>query len=52
MYVPSAFAETDLSALDALIARDNFITLVTVDDGSPVVSHLPVLYRRGMTPSN
>lgn len=46
MYVPSAFAETDLSALDALFARDNFITLVTVDDGTPVISHLPVLYRR------
>lgn len=46
MYVPTAFAETELSALDALIARDNFITLVTVDDGAPVISHLPVLYRR------
>ena len=46
MYVPNAFAEIDLSALDALIARDNFITLVTVDNGAPVVSHLPVLYRR------
>lgn len=46
MYVPTAFAETDLRALDALIARDNFITLVTVDEGSPVISHLPVLYRR------
>jgi len=46
VYLPTAFAETDLAALDALIARDNFITLVTVDDGSPVVSHLPVLYQR------
>jgi len=46
VYVPSAFAETDLSALDGLIARDNFITLVTVADGLPIVSHLPVLYRR------
>ena len=46
MYVPTAFVETDLSALDTLIARDNFITLVTVDDGAPVISHLPVLYRR------
>ncbi len=46
MYVPNAFVETDLSALDALIARDNFITLVTVDDGTPFISHVPVLYRR------
>lgn len=46
MYLPRAFAETDLSALDVLLARDNFITLVTVRDGVPTVSHLPVLHRR------
>ncbi|NUO74520.1 MAG: FMN-binding negative transcriptional regulator [Lysobacter sp.] len=46
MYLPRAFAETDLAALDALIARDNFISLTTVRDGEPTVSHLPALYRR------
>ncbi len=46
MYLPCAFAEPDLKALDDLIARDNFITLVTIRDGVPTVSHLPVLYRR------
>lgn len=46
MYRPSAFVETNLDALDALIANDNFITLTTVRDGAPAVSHLPVLYRR------
>ena len=46
MYLPRAFAEPDLTALDGLIARDNFITLITVRDGVPVTSHLPVLYRR------
>lgn len=46
MYLPRAFAESDLAALDALVARDNFVTLVTVRDGEPVASHLPVLYRR------
>lgn len=46
MYLPRAFAETDLSALDALFARDNFISLISVRDGEPTVSHLPVLYRR------
>lgn len=46
MYQPASFVETDLTALDALIERDNFITLVTVRDGLPVVNHLPVLYRR------
>jgi len=46
MYLPRAFAETDLSALDGLLERDHFVTLVTVRDAAPVVSHLPVLYRR------
>lgn len=46
MYRPSAFVETDLAALDALLTHDNFITLVTVRDGVPTISHLPVLYRR------
>jgi transcriptional regulator len=46
MYLPRAFVESDLAALDALIARDNFVTLVTVRDGAPTVSQLPVLYQR------
>jgi transcriptional regulator len=46
MYPSRAFLETDLAALDALVARDNLATLVTVHDGAPVTSHLPLLYRR------
>ena len=46
MYLPPAFAETDLAALDALVARDPFISLITLADGAPCVSHLPVLYAR------
>ncbi len=46
MFTPRAFAETDLAGLDALVARDAFATLVTVADGAPFVSHLPLLYRR------
>jgi transcriptional regulator len=46
MYVPAPFAETDLAALDALVARDPFATLVTVVNGAPCVSHVPVLYAR------
>ena len=46
MYTPRAFAETDLAGLDALIERDPFATLVTVSDGLPQASHLPVLYAR------
>lgn len=49
MYLPRAFHETDLTALDRLIERDPFVTLVTVADGAPVVSHLPVLYARSGT---
>ena len=46
MYTPRAFVESDLRALDALAANDSFITLITVADGVPHVSHLQVLYRR------
>lgn len=47
MYAPRAFAETDLTALDALMAADPFVTVVsTTKDGAPFASHLPVLYRR------
>jgi transcriptional regulator len=46
MYVPASFAETDLAGLDALIERDNFISLVAVHDGLPQATHVPVLYRR------
>jgi len=46
MYTPRAFAETDLNGLDRLMERDAFVTLVTVADGLPFVSHLPVLYAR------
>ena len=46
MYVPAYFAETDLAALDALVAAYPFATLITLAEGAPFVSHLPVLYRR------
>lgn len=46
MYAPRAFVETDLAALDGLIAHDPFVTVVTLADGVPEASHLPVLYRR------
>lgn len=46
MYLPRRFAETDLAELDTLFARDAFVTLITVADGEPFASHLPVLYSR------
>lgn len=48
MYLPRAFAESDLTALDGLLAANPFVTLITCDaDGAPFASHVPVLYRRG-----
>lgn len=47
MYLPRAYAETDLALLDALIDADPFVTLITAGaDGAPLASHLPILYRR------
>lgn len=47
MFTPRAFAATDLQWLDALLARDAFVTLLTTgDDGLPELTRLPVLYRR------
>jgi transcriptional regulator len=46
MYTPKYFTETDLAQLDRLVAGDAFATLITVVDGAPMVSHLPVVYRR------
>lgn len=46
MFVPKKFAVDDLAALDALAARDAFVTLVSVCEGAPFASHLPVLYAR------
>ncbi len=47
MYLPSHFDRSaDADALDALIARDPFISLVSQHEGAPLVSHLPVLARR------
>jgi len=47
MYLPRAFAETDLTSLEGLFAHDPFVTLISNDaDALPFVSHLPVLYRR------
>ncbi len=47
MYLPRRFAETDCDTLLALLDRDPFVTLVTVDaEGLPFASHLPVLCQR------
>jgi transcriptional regulator len=46
MYVPEHFREADLTHLDWLAQHDAFGTLVSILDGAPFASHVPVLYRR------
>lgn len=46
MYIPDYFRETDLERLDWLARHDAFGTLISVADGAPVATHLPVLYCR------
>ena len=43
MYVPEAFAETDLNTLHALMREHPFATLVTLNDGGLVASHVPLV---------
>jgi transcriptional regulator len=46
MYIPAYFHETDLARLDWLARYDAFGTLISVADGAPLATHLPVLYSR------
>src|SRR4051794_39412932 len=43
MYVPREFQVDDQEVLHQLIERFSFAMLVTVADGAPLVSHLPLL---------
>ncbi len=46
MYVPSAFAESDLTTLHDFIERHGFGLLCSQHDGTPLASHLPLLIDR------
>jgi transcriptional regulator len=46
VYTPPHFLEADLAQLDWLAAHDSFGTLISLIDGEPFATHLPVLYRR------
>jgi len=46
MYIPSAFAESDLSKLHEFIERNSFGLPVSQVDGEPFASHLPILLDR------
>jgi len=46
MYIPNAFREDDLDKLVGFMRVHSFATLVSVLDGSPFASHVPLLVRR------
>jgi transcriptional regulator len=43
MYRPKAFQEDDLNKLVALMRANSFATLVSISDGVPVASHIPLV---------
>jgi transcriptional regulator len=47
MYLPRHFLEQDSERLLSLMRRFSFATLVTVDEGTPFASHLPILVEPG-----
>jgi transcriptional regulator len=50
MYIPAAFAETDLTRLHEFIERNSFGALVSQVDGLPLASHVPFLLERTTGP--
>jgi transcriptional regulator len=50
MYIPKAFAETSLPKLHDHIERNSFGMLASQLDGSPFVTHLPLLLDRSAGP--
>ncbi len=50
MYIPAAFAETDLATLHDFIERHSFGLLVSQADGLPFATHLPFLLDRTAGP--
>jgi transcriptional regulator len=50
MYVPGPFAEHDAARIAAFVAAHPLATLVSIEDGRPVVDHLPVLCADRLAP--
>jgi transcriptional regulator len=46
MYIPNAFREENVERLVAFMRAHSFATLVSVLDGSPFASHVPIVVRR------
>jgi transcriptional regulator len=49
MYIPRAYRQEDVDELIAFMQAHSFITLVSVREGAPFASHVPVVVRRGGT---
>ena len=47
MYSPEAFREQRLQYIAALIRQHGLATVISVDDGLPVISHIPLMFERG-----
>lgn len=43
MYVPSSFAQTDAAEVATFVQAHSFATLVSMHDGEPFATHLPLL---------
>lgn len=50
MYLPKAFQVSDLQLLGDFIESYSFATLVSVVDGLPFATHLPLLFDRAQSP--
>lgn len=46
MYTPEAFKIDDAETIQSFIAANSFATLVTVAEGRPLATHLPLIYDR------
>lgn len=46
MYIPRAYRQEDVDELVAFMRAHSFITLVSILDGAPFASHVPVVVRR------
>src|SRR5262245_1309411 len=44
MYIPQAFRVTDPQILHEFIARNSFATLISIVEGKPFATHLPLLF--------
>ena len=50
MYIPPAFRESDLPALQAQIAASGLTTLISVGAQGPIVSNLPIIFDASISP--